>query len=59
MSQAAPGSSGFAPATAPSLTLSHSASASAYGQCSIQSPGDLRAIQQFYDFTIFMQRSTI
>lgn len=34
-------------------------SASAYGQCSIQSPGDLRAIQQFYDFTIFMQRSTI
>lgn len=57
MSQAAPGSSGFTPATAPSLTLSHSASA--YGQCSIQSPGDLRAIQQFYDFTIFMQRSTI
>lgn len=55
MSQAAPGSSGFAPATAPPLTLSHSA----YGQCSIQSPGDLRAIQQFYDFTIFMQRSTI
>lgn len=40
-----------------SLFLSHSSSA--YGQCSIQSPGDLRAIQQFYEFTIFMQRSTI